>query len=348
MIAIANTSQGKTGETWRDLIAHIVEAYHDSLRAALPALEGLADQVARERRLPLRLLDGLLREFAVLADSLRTHLLQQEGHVFPMIRHVCESVEQAGWACHLDETLEELMDEAMQANQEVVASVKRAEQCFRGMDGTERTSLVGKLAKGLRELREDLEEHVNLETHVLFPAVRELLRGSHQTGEWQFTASKLVPPLDPPIPASVSSCWLDQAMAEMGYRDRPGAGRALKTVLHALRDRLSVNQAIALGMWLPRQLRGLYYEDWQHRWDHATKAQKEDFLGEIADSLKGEPDTEPEEIARSIFRLLAQQIPADQVMSVRKSLPGEIRSLWPAADPLTPMAELIVADQETG
>jgi hypothetical protein len=34
--------------------------------------------------------------------------------------------------------------------------------------------LVVKLVKGLRELRADLEEHVQLETNVLFPAMREL------------------------------------------------------------------------------------------------------------------------------------------------------------------------------
>src|SRR5262249_53674448 len=131
-----------------------------------------------ERCVPIGVLDGLLREFSVLADSLRTHVLQQEGHLFPMIRHVCELVEQAGWACHLDDTLEELMDEAVEADYAALASAKLAETCLMETDEREAGPRVGKLMKGFRELREDLEEHVKLETQVLFPAVRELLRGN--------------------------------------------------------------------------------------------------------------------------------------------------------------------------
>lgn len=348
MIAIANTGNEKTVKPWRDLMANIVETYHMSLRAALPRLEGLTDQVARERRVPIRILDGLLREFSALADSLRTHLLQQEGHLFPMIRHVCESVEQAGWVCHLDDTLEELMEEAARADREDLASVQRAESCLSGRDESESEPLVSKLAKGLRELREDLEEHIKLETTVLFPVVRELCRGNDQGMKWFLVASDSEPSPKIAATTTASYCWLDQVMDELGYRDRPRACRAIKSVLHALRDRLSVHAAIALGARLLRQIRGLYYENWQHRWDHTTTAQKKDFLREIAEPLKDEPDRDPEKTARSVFRALAQQIPAHEAESVRNTLPGELRSLWPLEDSTTPMAELIIADQETG
>jgi uncharacterized protein (DUF2267 family)/iron-sulfur cluster repair protein YtfE (RIC family) len=348
MIAIASTRKEKPWGTWHDLIAYIVEAYHDSMRAALPRLEGLADQVARERCVSIHVLDSLLREFSALADSLRTHLLQQEGHLFPMIRHVCESVEQAGWACHLQDSLEELMDEATRADREAVASVKRAEDCFRGTDWAHREPLVGKLVKGLRELRQDLEEHVQLETHVLFPVVRALLRGDRQAMERLLAMRDSEPPLDSSADASPSHRWFEQVMEEMGYRDQPRACRAMKSVLHALRDHLSGEKAIALGAQLPKQIRRLYYEDWQNRWDRNTTTQKKDFLREIAEPLKDEPDRNPEKIARSVFRILARQITSHEAESVRRSLPGEIRSLWPSEDATTSMAELIVADQETG
>jgi uncharacterized protein (DUF2267 family) len=308
----------------------------------------LADQVAQERGLPLQLLDQLLREVSALAESLHTHLLQQEGHLFPMIRHVCELIETTGWTCHQHETLEKLMDEATRADQEAVAGVQRAEHCLSGMDGTESASLVSKLAKGLRELREDLEEHVQLETHALFPAVRELLRGNRQAPERFVAASRSGPGLHPPVTASAPRGGIDEAMAEMGYGDRPGAGRVLKAVLQALRDRLSVHNAIVLGTWLPGEVRGLYYEDWQQRWNRTTKPQKEDFLGDIADSLQDEVAGEPETAARNVFRALAQQMSVGDVEGVRDILPGELRCLWPAPDTIATTAELIIADQETG
>jgi uncharacterized protein (DUF2267 family) len=137
-------------------------------------------------------------------------------------------------------------------------------------------------------------------------------------------------------------------MENLGYRDRAHTGRALKSVLHPLRDRVSVNNAIALGTRLPKEVRALYYEDWQRHWDRATKPQREDFLGEIAESHKDEPGSDSEELARNIFRVLAKQIPVHEVETVRNILPYEIRPLWPPQDQPSPMAELIVADQETG
>lgn len=355
MIAVANSSRQKTADSYRDLIGLIVEAYHDSLRATLPRLEKLADQVARERRVPIHILDWLLREFSALADALRAHLVQQEEQLFPMIRRACESSDRAGQPGRLEEPLKELMEEAAREDEEAVASVRRAEHCFRGLDSMQSEPLVLKLVKGLRELREDLEEHVKLEANVLFPAVRELLRGKDQGMQTEVTSRKAPGASAPPCrsgpcgPEETHDPFLEHVREEMGYPDQPGAGRALKSVLHALRDRLSVDKAIALGMRLPKEVRRLYYEDWQRRWDRPANGHKDDFLREIAEAQGEAPDRDPKELARNTFRVLAAQIPIQAVEEVRNILPpGEIRSFWPEPAQSAPRAELIVADQETG
>jgi iron-sulfur cluster repair protein YtfE (RIC family) len=183
MITLPGAARDEAYIIWRDLMAYIVEAYHDSLRAALPRLEGLIDQVARERLVPIRLLDCLRREFAALADSLRTHLVEQEEHLFPMIRHVCRSLDEAGWVSQLGDAVEKQMVEATCDDQEVLAAVRVIDQFLTETDWEGKGPLVIKLVKGLRELRADLEEHVQLETTVLFPALRELLQGHYQTME---------------------------------------------------------------------------------------------------------------------------------------------------------------------
>jgi len=333
MNAVADTSGQRTCATWRDLMKIIVEDYHDSLRATLPRLEQLAERIAGEHRAPIHVLDPLLREFSALADSLRAHLLQQEGRLFPMIRHVCGSAEGLAWPCHLDESLEKLMDEATRDDREEVASAKRAEQAFQGMDGMRSELLVAKLVKGIHELRQDLEEHVKLETNVLFPIVKEVLRRhlpNSKKGSGLFSDF----PYGSGEPESETT--LDRF------------SESLKSVLHALRDRLSVDKAIALGSRLPRDVRRLYYADWQHRWDHATKLQSGDFLREIANAHRDEPDRGPEDIARTVFGALAQRLPARDIEAVMAMLPGDIRSLWPAEGSPSAMTELITPDQETG
>ncbi len=243
------------------------------------------------------------------------------------------------------------MCDAARDGQQIVASVKRTENCLNGNDWQGKGPVLAKLVKAFHELRLDLEEHINLETNVLFPVVREVLRGNQQAMERLLAvgnSDQAGPPVDGSVYASASDRWLDAVMEEMGYRDRPHACRALKCVLHALRDRLSVVKAIALGTQLPRALRVHYYEDWPHRWERARHAQKEDFLWEIAESLKDEANTDPEMTARNVFRVVAKQIPADELEGVKNALPGDIRLLWPSDGAPPAMAELIVANQETG
>src|SRR3972149_5548702 len=51
--------------------------------------------------------------------------------------------------------------------------------------------------------------------------------------------------------------WLNDLMFELDWEDRPQkAYLALRTVLHALRDRLTVEEAVQLGAQLPMLVRG--------------------------------------------------------------------------------------------
>ena len=51
--------------------------------------------------------------------------------------------------------------------------------------------------------------------------------------------------------------WLKEIMADLGP-DKQVAWKVLSTVLHKLRDRLSINLAAHLGAQLPLLIRGVY------------------------------------------------------------------------------------------
>jgi uncharacterized protein (DUF2267 family) len=73
--------------------------------------------------------------------------------------------------------------------------------------------------------------------------------------------------------------WLNDLMFELDWEDRPQkAYLALRTVLHALRDRLTVEEAVQLGAQLPMLVRGFYFEGWTLR-EQATRNAQEDFFG---------------------------------------------------------------------
>jgi len=59
-----------------------------------------------------------------------------------------------------------------------------------------------------------------------------------------------------------TNIWLREVMDELGSDDRHRAYLALRSVLHSLRDRLTIEEATDLGAQLPILVRGFYYDAW--------------------------------------------------------------------------------------
>ena len=60
-----------------------------------------------------------------------------------------------------------------------------------------------------------------------------------------------------------TSIWLKTLAEELHIEDRHDSYRALRSVLHVLRDRLTPDQAVHLGAQLPVLVRGIYYDGWR-------------------------------------------------------------------------------------
>ena len=60
-----------------------------------------------------------------------------------------------------------------------------------------------------------------------------------------------------------ANIWLSDINSAFGTRDRRYTQRALRTWLHTLRDRLTVDAAVKFGQQLPELLRGIYYDGWE-------------------------------------------------------------------------------------
>lgn len=125
--------------------------------------------------------------------------------------------------------------------------------------------------------------------------------------------------------------WLKGIMEALGIEDRHRAYMALRAVLHALRDRLPVEEVAQLGAQLPMLVRGLYYEGWDPTDKPLKERHKEAFLAHVARELKtpAGPALDPEAAARAVFRVLAAKVTEGEVADVRSLLPKEIRELWP-------------------
>jgi uncharacterized protein (DUF2267 family) len=129
-----------------------------------------------------------------------------------------------------------------------------------------------------------------------------------------------------------TNTWLEELREELNLGDTQEAYHALRAVLHALRDRLTVAEAVDLGAQLPMLLRGLYYEGWTPKDKPLRERKKEEFLEHIAGALRESPGTYPEGVACGVFRVLERHVSAGEIQDVKSILPAEIRALWPESE----------------
>ena len=125
-----------------------------------------------------------------------------------------------------------------------------------------------------------------------------------------------------------TNIWLNDLLDQLGWQEKQRAYQAMRVVLHALRDRLPVAQAAALGAQLPMLVRGFYFEGWHPADKPVKERKKEEFLAHVALAFRDNLDINPEEVARAVFHVLAKHVTPGEIKHVKIALPAEIRSLW--------------------
>ena len=125
-----------------------------------------------------------------------------------------------------------------------------------------------------------------------------------------------------------TNVWLHELAGRLGSDDKHRAYHALRAVLHALRDRLPVEQAVALGAQLPMLVRGFYFEGWHPHDKPFKERKKEEFLAHIASAFRDQPEIDPEQVARAVFEIIAKHVSSGEIKHVMITLPGDIRCLW--------------------
>jgi len=126
-----------------------------------------------------------------------------------------------------------------------------------------------------------------------------------------------------------SYAWLNDLMEELGWTDRHRAYQAFRSVLHAVRDRLTVDEAADLGAQLPMLLRGMYYEGWNPADMPVPGHRVEDFLAPIGETFHEHPEIVPEAVVWAVFKVLESHVSWGEMQDVKNMLPDEIRALCP-------------------
>ena len=127
-----------------------------------------------------------------------------------------------------------------------------------------------------------------------------------------------------------TNVWLKDLLMELGWENESHerAFHTLRTVLHALRDRLGVNESNDLASQLPMLIRGFYYETWIPEKTPVKERHREQFLEHIMDAFGNHDIVDAERIVRGVFRVLRKHISVGEINDVRHALPESIRQLF--------------------
>lgn len=124
-----------------------------------------------------------------------------------------------------------------------------------------------------------------------------------------------------------ANIWLSDLAGELGVDDRAYAYGALRGVLHALRDHLTVDEAADLAAQLPTLIRGVYYEGWN---PSATPSRVRDVAGFLQEVRRGMPavgDTQAAVAVAAVMRVLERRISEGEIDDVLSILPAPLREL---------------------
>src|ERR1051326_4900880 len=93
-----------------------------------------------------------------------------------------------------------------------------------------------------------------------------------------------------------TNTWIKELMQELNWSDHRKAYLALRSVLHAVRDHLPLDDAIYLGEQLPMLIRGAYFEHWETAGKPLPLRNCDEFFSVLAAHLSRDFETISSEI----------------------------------------------------
>lgn len=123
--------------------------------------------------------------------------------------------------------------------------------------------------------------------------------------------------------------WL-KTLAEEGHLDdERQAYSALRAVLHALRDRLTVDEGADLAAQLPLVVKGVYYDGWKPSRVPAKYDDRGGFYSRVQEEIPAGSGLDPAHATEAVLSLLADKVTAGEIRDVVVTLPKDLRDLWP-------------------
>jgi uncharacterized protein (DUF2267 family) len=103
---------------------------------------------------------------------------------------------------------------------------------------------------------------------------------------------------------------------------------ALRAVLHALRDRMTVDETAQLSAQLPMLIRGIYFEGWDPT--HVPmKVDRDEFLARVEKEYAHDMEGDVVQLTRTVLQALRTHVSDGEWDDIRSAVPKKLASVLP-------------------
>lgn len=119
--------------------------------------------------------------------------------------------------------------------------------------------------------------------------------------------------------------WIKELSEVYDFADENKSFALLRATLKALRDRITMEEALHLGSSLPALLRGYYFEGWDPSNGPKKDKTVAHFLTSVRSHLGGHEDIDLEMAVPEAMKLIFEKIDQGEAEQVKQNLPTEIQ-----------------------
>lgn len=130
--------------------------------------------------------------------------------------------------------------------------------------------------------------------------------------------------------AEKTHVWLNELKDKLAAPNDAIAYHALRAVLHAIRDRMVVEQVAALGAQLPLLIRGMYYEGWHPHGKPLPVHNGDAFLELVSQYLARDSEylLNEQRVVSSVFQVMQKHLAPGEIDSMLNALPTSIQQVF--------------------
>jgi len=121
--------------------------------------------------------------------------------------------------------------------------------------------------------------------------------------------------------------WLKEIQEHLRWEDKHRVYIATRAVLHTVRDRLPVREAIQLGAQLPMLMRGFYFQNYNPNGKPEHTNSEKEFYDKVQQNSQN-LHINAEEVTEAVLTVLQSHVSLGEIEDIVSNFPKRMRDMW--------------------